>query len=168
MSEKPTTLKKDIYSYLAVLLCFAMFAAGVYGVVSSRIASHEYKNSDDVREVSAVVRDYRSVAIKDSNDDITGWKYRATLSFVVDGQSYSGKDTFYRDISKGDKVTVEVYRTKKGEYKLTPERNPVDFLLYCAAIVIGGFLTVAMIYSVVNPDKKEEAGEESGNNKNKR
>ena len=31
-----------------------------------------------------------------------------------------------------------------------------------------GFLTVAMIHSVVNPDKKEEAGERSGNNKNKR
>ena len=50
----------------------------------------------------------------------------------------------------------------------TPERNPVDFFLYCAAIVIGGFLTVAMIYDVVTPDKKEEAVEESGNNKNKR
>ena len=168
MSEKPTTPKKDIYSYLAVLLCLALFAAGIYGVVSSRIASHEYKNSDDVRKVSAVVKDYKSIAIKDSKGDITDWKYEAKLSFDVDGKTYTGKDIFYRDISKGDKVTVEVYRTKKGEYKLTPERNPVYFLLYCAAIVIGGFLTVVMIYSVVTPDKKEKAVEESGNNKNKR
>lgn len=79
MNEKPNPPKKDIYSYLAVLLCFTLFAAGVCGIVSSRTASHEYKNSDDVREVSAVVRDYRSVAIKDSNDDITGWKYRAKI-----------------------------------------------------------------------------------------
>ena len=168
MSEKPTTPKKDIYSYLAVLLCFAMFAAGVWGVVSSRIVSHEYKNSDDVREVSAVVKDYEVIPIKDSEGYTTDWKYEAKLSFDVEGETYTGKDIFYREISKGDEVTVEVYRTKKGEYKLTPERNPVDFLLYCAAIVIGGFLTVAMIYSVVNPDKKEEAGEGSGNNKNKR
>ena len=54
MSENTTTPKKDIYSYLAVLLFLALFAAGVWGVVSSRIASNEYKNSDDVREVSAV------------------------------------------------------------------------------------------------------------------
>ena len=88
--------------------------------------------------------------------------------FVPRGTVYSGKDIFYREISKGDKVTVEVYRTKKGVYKITPERNPVDFLLYCAAIVVGGFLTPVMIHSVVSPNKKDEAAEESGNNKNKR
>jgi len=32
----------------------------------------------------------------------------------------------------------------------------------------GGFLTVVMAHSVVAPGKKEEAGEKSGNNKNKR
>ena len=168
MSETTTPPKKDIYSYLAVLLFLALFVAGVWGVVSSRIASHEYKNSDDVRKVSAVVKDYEVIPIKDSEGDITDWKYEAKLSFDVEGETYTGKDIFYRELSKGDKVTVEVYRTKKGVYKITPERSPVDFLLYCAAIVIGGFLTVVMIYSVVKPDKKEEAGEESGNNKNKR
>ncbi len=43
MSENTTTPKKDIYSYLAVLLFLALFVAGVWGVVSSRIASNEYK-----------------------------------------------------------------------------------------------------------------------------
>ena len=64
MNEKPTPPKKDIYSYLALLLCFALFVAGVCGIVSSRTASHEYKNSDDVREVSAVVQDYEPIAIR--------------------------------------------------------------------------------------------------------
>ena len=45
MNEKPNPPKKDIYSYLAVLLFFALFVAGVCGIVSSRTASHEYKNS---------------------------------------------------------------------------------------------------------------------------
>ena len=168
MSEKPNPPKKDIYSYLALLLCFTLFAAGVCGIVSSRTASHEYKNSDDVREVSAVVQDYEPIAIKDSDGNTTDWKYEAKLSFDVEGKTYTGKDIFYREISKGDEVTVEVYRTKKGVYKITPERNPVDFLLYCAAIVVGGFLTPVMIHSVVSPNKKDEAAEESGNNKNKR
>lgn len=64
MSEKPNPPKKDIYSYLTLLLCFTLFAAGVCGIVSSRTASHEYKNSDDVREVSAVVQDYEPIANK--------------------------------------------------------------------------------------------------------
>ena len=110
MNEKPNPSKKDIYSYLAVLLCFALFVAGVCGIVSSRTASHEYKNSDDVREVSAVVQDYEPIAIKDSDGNTTDWKYEAKLSFDVEGKTYTGKDTFYRDISSGDKVTVEVYR----------------------------------------------------------
>ena len=151
MSETTTPPKKDIYSYLAVLLFLALFVAGVWGVVSSRIASHEYKNSDDVRKVSAVVKDYELIPIKDGEGYTTDWKYEAKLSFDVDGKTYTGKDIFYREISKGDKVTVEVYRTKKGVYKLTPERNPVDFLLYCAAIVVGGFLNPVMIHSVVTP-----------------
>ena len=45
MNEKPNPPKKDIYSYLALLLCFALFVAGVCGIVSSRTASHEYKLS---------------------------------------------------------------------------------------------------------------------------
>lgn len=146
MNEKPNPSKKDIYSYLAVLLCFALFVAGVCGIVSSRTASHEYKNSDDVREVSAVVQDYEPIAIKDSDGNTTDWKYEAKLSFDVEGKTYTGK----------------------GEYKLTPEGNPADFLLYCMAVVVGGFLTVVMTHSVVAPGKKEEAGEKSGNNKNKR
>ena len=52
MSEKPTPPKKDIYSYLALLLCFALFVAGVCGIVSSRTASHEYKNSDRITSQS--------------------------------------------------------------------------------------------------------------------
>ena len=85
MNEKPNPPKKDIYSYLAVLLCFALFVAGVCGIVSSRTASHEYKNSDDVREVSAVVQDYEPIAIKDSDGNTTDWKYEAKLSFDVEG-----------------------------------------------------------------------------------
>ena len=85
MNEKPNPPKKDIYSYLALLLCFALFVAGVCGIVSSRTASHEYKNSDDVREVSAVVQDYEPIAIKDSDGNTTDWKYEAKLSFDVEG-----------------------------------------------------------------------------------
>ncbi|MEI3407229.1 MAG: hypothetical protein V8Q89_00150 [Christensenellales bacterium] len=138
MSEKPNPPKKDIYSYLALLLCFALFVAGVCGIVSSRTASHEYKNSDDVREVSAVVQDYEPIAIKDSDGNTTDWKYEAKLSFDVEGKTYTGKDTFYRDISSGK---------RSRSRSIEPERASISSLR--KAILWISFCTVWLLLSAV-------------------
>ena len=66
---------------------------------------------------------------------------------------------------KGDTINVEVYKTSKGDYKLSPERNPVDFLLYCAAIPVGVFFVVIMIidlkkHSSKNKNENEMIGRE--------
>lgn len=127
MNEKPNPPKKDIYSYLAVLSASPCLLQASAASSRAEPQAHEYKNSDDVREVSAVVQDYEPIAIKDSDGNTTDWKYEAKLSFDVEGKTYTGKDTFYRDISSGDKVTVEVYRTRKGEYKLAPGRQSCGF-----------------------------------------
>lgn len=56
MSSVKNGKKKDIkIILLGILVGLVVCGAGIYGVVSSRIASHEYKNSTDIREVSAVV-----------------------------------------------------------------------------------------------------------------
>ena len=57
---------------------------------------------------------------------------------------------------KGDTIEVEVYKTTKGNYKLSPEGNPVDFLLYCAAIPFGFFLVVIMICDIVKDKRKKK------------
>ena len=50
MSSVKNGKKKDIkIILLGILVGLVVCGAGIYGVVSSRIASHEYKNSTDIR-----------------------------------------------------------------------------------------------------------------------
>lgn len=153
MSKDTGKAKNKIYEIAALLLAIALFAGGIYGVVSSRTAKRDYNNSDDIRKVTAIVKDYQDMS---DDDDYSDRKYRAKLSFVVDGKTYTGTETYYRKISKGDMVTVEVYRTPKGEYKMSPEGNPIYFLVYCLAIPIGGFITVAMFSAVFSKEKDKK------------
>ena len=55
---------------------------------------------------------------------------------------------------KGDTINIEVYKTPTGNYKLAPEGNPVDFLLYCAAIPVGLFFVVIMIIDIIKHGSK--------------
>ncbi len=156
MGKGESKIKKKIYEIVGLLMAVALFGAGIYGVVSSRTASREYKNSDDIRKVTAVVK-YAKDTGSDDDDYYTYW---AKLSFVVDGTSYKGSQTFYRELHVGDEVTVEVYRTSNGQYKLTPEGNPIHFLFYCIAIPVGGFIAVAMFSAVFTKvDKKQRSDE---------
>ena len=61
---------------------------------------------------------------------------------------------------KGDTINVEVYKTSKGDYKLSPEGNPVDFLLYCAAIPVGLFFVVIMICDVEKGKRRKKSENE--------
>ena len=151
-----------------------MCGAGIYGVVSSRIASHEYKNSTDIREVSAVVGYCREVVNKDKDED--GYhrerelrEYRVKVTFEIDGETYQDRDTVYcrndEEINTGDEIDVEVYRTSKGKYKIAPDRDPLEFLFCCVAIILGaGF---AAIFIAEMFEKEPENGEESEKKKNK-
>ena len=79
--------KKDIkIILLGILVGLVVCGAGIYGVVSSRIASHEYKNSTDIREVSAVVGYCREVVNKDKEN----------FSFAIVCSSF-----FYHDSRQG-------------------------------------------------------------------
>lgn len=55
MAKDAEKRKDKLYNVLALLLMAALFGCGVWGVVESRIAKRDYKNSPDVRQVSAVV-----------------------------------------------------------------------------------------------------------------
>ena len=61
---------------------------------------------------------------------------------------------------KGDTLDVEVYKTSKGDYKISPEGNPVDFLLYCAAIPVGLFFVVIMICDITKDNRKKKSENE--------
>ena len=165
--------KKDIKMTIFIIVCgVSLVVAGIYGVVSSRIESRDYKNSTDIRNISAVIDDFSTSDTKDDLGDVKYTTYKFKVSYVVDGKIYKGKYeervwsnnptkmyTFYK-IKKGDKILVEVYKNSKGQYKLTPEGNPVDFLLYCAAIPVGIFLVMIMVHELVNDDRKKKSENE--------
>lgn len=165
--------KKDIKMTIFIIVCgVSLVVAGIYGIVSSRIENRDYKNSTDIRNISAVIDDFSTSDTKDDLGDVKYTTYKFKVSYVVDGKTYKGKyeervwsnnptkmHTFHK-IKKGDKIPVEVYKNSKGQYKLTPEGNPVDFLLYCAAIPVGIFLVMIMVHELVNDDRKKKSENE--------
>ena len=175
MSSVKNGKKKDIkIILLGILVGLVVCGAGIYGVVSSRIASHEYKNSTDIREVSAVVGYCREVVNKDKDED--GYhrerelrEYRVKVTFEIDGETYQDRDTVYcwndEEINTGDEIDVEVYRTSKGKYKIAPDRDPLEFLFCCVAIILGAGFAAIFIAEMFK--KEPENGEESEKKKNK-
>ena len=159
--------KKDIKMTIFIMVAgIGLIVAGVIGIVTSRIESRDYKNSTDIQRISAVIVDFSTKDDKDDSGDVRYTTYKFKVSYVIDGKTYKGKYEerawssnptkmyTYDKIRKGDKILVEVYKNSKGEYKLAPEGNPVDFLLYCAAIPVGMFLVFIMICDISKEKRK--------------
>ena len=144
--------KKDIKMTIFIMVAgIGLIVAGVIGIVTSRIESRDYKNSTDIQRISAVIVDFSTQDDKDDSGDVRYTTYKFKVSYVIDGKTYKGKceervwssdyskKYAYDKLRKGDTIDVEIYKTSKGEYKISPEGSPVDFLLYCAAIPGGIF-----------------------------
>ena len=172
MTEKPKKKKKDIYSVLLLLAGIGLIIAGIIGIISSRTDSREYKNSTDIRKISAVIDDFSTQDDKDDSGDVKYTTYKFKVSYVIDGKTYKGKyeervwsssyerKYTYDKLRKGDTIDIEVYKTSKGDYKLAPEGSPVDFLLYCAAIPVGLFLVAIMICDIAKDNRKKKSENE--------
>ena len=155
-----------------IVVGVSLMVAGIYGVVSSRIESRDYKNSTDIQKIPAVIIDFSTSNSKDDSGDVKYTTYKFKVSYVIDGKTYKGKyeervwssdyskKYAYDKLRKGDTIDVEVYKTSKGDYKLSPEGSPVDFLLYCAAIPVGLFFVVIMICDVVKDNRKKKSENE--------
>lgn len=157
-----------------IVVGVSLIVMGIYGVVSSRIESRDYKNSTDIQKISSVIIDFLTSNSKDDSGDVKYTTYKFKVSYVIDGKTYKGKyeervwsssssytkKYTYDKLRKGDTIDVEVYKTSKGDYKLSPEGNPVDFLLYCAAIPVGLFFVVIMICDVVKDNRKKKSENE--------
>ena len=169
MSKRKENIKMTIFIMVAGI---GLIIAGVIGIVTSRIDSREYKNSTDIQKVPAVIIDFSTHDNKDDSGDVKYTTYKFKVSYVIDGKTYKGKyeervwsssyerKYTYDKLRKGDTIDVEVYKTSKGNYKLAPEGNPVDFLLYCAAIPVGVFFVVIMICDVAKDNRKKKSENE--------
>ena len=165
---------KDIKMTIFIIVVgISLIVVGIYGVVSSRIESRDYKNSTDIRKISAVIVDFSTQDDKDDSGDVKYTTYKFKVSYVIDGKTYKGKceervwssdyskKYAYDKLRKGDTVDVEIYKTSKGDYKISPEGNPVDFLLYCAAIPVGLFFVVIMICDIAKDNRKKKSENET-------
>lgn len=165
--------KKDIKMTIFIMVAgVGLIVAGVIGIVTSRIDSREYKSSTDIRKISAVIVDFSTQDDKDDSGDVKYTTYKFKVSYVIDGKTYKGKceervwssdyskKYAYDKLRKGDTVDVEIYKTSKGDYKISPEGNPVDFLLYCAAIPVGLFFVVIMICDVAKDKRRKKSENE--------
>lgn len=173
MSERKE--KKDIKMTIFIMVVgIGLIVAGIIGIILSRTDSREYKNSTDIQKISAVIDDFSTHNTKDDSGDVKYTTYKFKVSYVIDGKTYKGKyeervwsssssyarKYTYDKLRKGDTINVEVYKTSKGNYKLSPEGNPVDFLLYCAAIPVGLFFVVIMICDVAKDNRKKKSESE--------
>ena len=169
MSKRKKDTKMTIFIMVAGI---CLIVAGVIGMVTSRIDSREYKNSTDIQKIPAAIVDFSTHDSKDDSGDVKYTTYKFKVSYVIDGKTYKGKyeervwsssyerKYTYDKLRKGDTIDVEVYKTSKGDYKLAPEGNPVDFLLYCAAIPVGLFFVVIMICDIVKDNRKKKSENE--------
>ena len=165
--------KKDIKMTIFIIVVgVSLIVAGIYGVVSSKIESRDYKNSTDIQKIPAVIIDFSTSNSKDDSGDVKYTTYKFKVSYVIDGKTYKGKceervwssdyskKYAYDKLRKGDTIDVEIYKTSKGEYKISPEGSPVDLLLYCAAIPGGIFLVVIMICDVAKDKRRKKSENE--------
>lgn len=185
MADKPKKKRKKIgkYDIIILLIGIGLMVAGIAGIVTSLAAADDYDNSTDIRTVDAVIEAIeRSEEVigeksKGNNklmvDNINTFLetlHKMKVSYVVDGETYGGRydvttysdsqerDQFYHQLKVGDTISVEVYRSRNGEYKIVDEEGPVNFLLYCAAIPVGLVITAAMIYDMVCPKEEPTNG----------
>ena len=185
VADKPEKKRKKIgkYDVIILLIGIGLMVAGIAGIVTSLAAADDYDNSTDIRTVDAVIETIeRSEEVigeksKGNNklmvDNINTFLetlHKMKVSYVVDGETYGGRydvttysdsqerDQFYHQLKVGDTISVEVYRSRNGEYKIVDEEGPVNFLLYCAAIPVGLVITAAMIYDMVCPKEEPTNG----------
>ena len=169
MSKRNKDIKMTIF---IMVIGIGLMVAGVFGIVTSRIDSREYKNSTDIQKIPAVIVDFSTNDSKDDSGNVKYTTYKFKVSYAIDGKTYKGKyeervwssnyerKYTYDKLRKGDTIDVEVYKTSKGDYKLAPEGNPVGFLLYCAAIPVGLFFVVIMICDIVKDNRKKKSENE--------
>lgn len=177
-AEKPARKKISKHDILALLFGLGMLVAGVAGAVTSLAAADDYSKSSDIRTVNAVIETIERR--REKHEDKEDWNnerknytetiHKMTLSFVVDGTTYQGKydyhtlsydrerDQFYNQLKRGDTIPVDVYKSRDGTYKVSPDNNPVDFLLYCAAIPVGLIIAAVIIYGILKPEAEQQNG----------
>ncbi len=80
---KEKNIKMTIF---IIVVGVSLIVMGIYGVVSSRIESRDYKNSTDIQKISSVIIDFLTSNSKDDSGDVKYTTYKFKVSYVIDGK----------------------------------------------------------------------------------
>ena len=75
-------------------------------------------------------------------------------------EAFAGEKKEFPSFKSGDTITIEVYRTSTGQYKISPDNNPIDFLIACCLIPLGAVFSLALVYDLqrIQAVKKGQRG----------
>ena len=119
-----------------LVLDIVLVLAGLYGIFVSLTGGMEYVNSPDKRIVNAEVISVKHTYERDDDGDITREKWAATLRYTVDGKEYTTKGTYSTETYSGETVQIEVYKTSKGEYKVSGT-STFGFVISASVLLFG-------------------------------
>ncbi len=148
-SKEQKSKRKNTILFLVVDI--ALVLAGLYGIFVSLTGGMEYINSPDKRMVNAEVISVKHTFERDDDGDLTGEKWTATLRYTVDGKEYTTKGTYSTETYSGETVQIEVYKTLKGEYKVSGT-STLGFVISASVLLFG---TVGLIAENKNRKKKK-------------
>ena len=115
---------KDVLPVIGVGLVLILIS--VIGIRTHNSLWNEYTHSTDVRIVEAEVTYVSYHTVKEDKMGDPNYKrpeWRAKLQYTIGGKTFTGKETYYSEVQTGDKVKVKVYRNKKGNYRLRPNKS---------------------------------------------
>ena len=107
------------------LICFTILIISCYSILSNEIAYNEYATSSEIRKTEVEITDIETTNIFNENDSKTRERYNYSIKFTVDNVEYKSnlieEVYFYQEkkaMNIGDKTVIEVYKDKKGNYKV--------------------------------------------------
>ncbi len=174
MGNKQSNDSKELRIYARNVAIFAavLIVIGIIMLILNNRAYDEFKNSDDVRDVEAEVvavhkEDIQKKVYDDREQKTFHYEYARTvyhtdLKFFVNDVEYKEKKDYSNVHSEGDKVTIQVFKNKKGIYKIPKiadddKKNYKDaeaYLVFGCSFVC--FLVVWLLLWLAGPDKSQK------------
>ena len=149
MKSKKQISEERKNKIIFLILEIVLVLAGLYGIFVSLTGGMEYVNSPDKRIINAEVISVKHTYEKDDDGDITSEKWAATLRYTVDGKEYTTKKTYSTETYSGETVQIEVYKTSKGEYKVSGT-STFGFVISASVLLYG---TIGLITENKNRKK---------------
>ena len=139
----------------AFIIGIIAIIAGIWIILDNNKSFNEYENSTDKKAVVAEIIDVhvrtetrRSGGRYSSRRKVK--KYDCTLEYTINDNRIQNKKTYSIEKKVGDKITLNVYKDKYGDYKIAKitsksQKNTSNGFAY-AVILIG---VCAIVYGAV-------------------